>query len=46
MKTFLGFTTGLFSGTMVGVVLMSAILLVNEDLRDFVNDVANDFIDT
>lgn len=41
MKTFLGFTTGLFSGTMVGMVLMSILLVANEDLRDYVDTVAN-----
>ena len=41
MKTFLGFTTGLLSGTVIGVVFMSILLLVNEDLRDYVDTVAN-----
>ena len=41
MKTFLGFTTGLFSGTMVGMVIMSILLLASEDLRDYVDIVAN-----
>ena len=41
MKTFLGFTTGLFSGTIIGMVLMSALLVANEDLRDFADTVAN-----
>lgn len=46
MKTFLGFTTGLFSGTMVGMVLMSILLLASEDLRDFADTVANGIYDT
>lgn len=46
MKTFLGFTTGLFSGTIIGVLFTAAKLLVNEDLRDFVDDVANSIYDT
>lgn len=46
MKTFLGFTTGLFSGTMVGMVLMSILLLASEDLRDYVDTVANDINNT
>ena len=41
MKTFLGFTTGLFSGTMVGIVFMLIFLLASKDLRDFVDTVAN-----
>ena len=41
MKTFLGFTTGLFSGTIVGMVFMSIVLLASEDLRDFADTVAN-----
>ena len=46
MKTFLGFTTGLFSGTMVGMVFMSILLLASEDLRDYVDTVANDINNT
>ena len=46
MKTFLGFTTGLFSGTMAGMVLMSILLLASEDLRDYVDTVANDINNT
>ena len=46
MKTFLGFTTGLFSGTIVGMVFMSILLLANEDLRDYVDTVANGIDDT
>lgn len=41
MKTFLGFTTGLFSGTIIGMLFMSIIMVENEDLRDFVDTVAN-----
>ena len=46
MKTFLGFTTGLFGGTMVGMVIMSILLLASEDLRDYVDTVANGIHDT
>lgn len=46
MKTFLGFTTGLFSGTMVGMVFMSILLLASEDFRDYVDTVANDINNT
>ena len=46
MKTFLGFTTGLFSGTFIGMVLMSILLLAREDLRDYVDTVANSIDDT
>ena len=46
MKTFLGFTTGLLSGTMVGMVFMSILLLANEDLRDYMDTVANDINNT
>ena len=41
MKTFLGFTTGLFGGTMAGMVFMSILLLASKDLRDYVDIVAN-----
>lgn len=41
MKTFLGFTTGLFSGTIIGVMFMSILLIASEDLRDYVDTVAN-----
>ena len=41
MKTFLGFTTGLFSGTIIGVMFMSILLIADEDLRDSVDTVAN-----
>ena len=41
MKTFLGFTTGLFSGTIIGVVFMAIMLVASEDLRDYVDTVAN-----
>lgn len=46
MKTFLGFTTGLFSGTIIGTLFMSAMLLASEDLRDFAETVANGINDT
>ena len=41
MKTFFGFTTGLFSGTIIGVLFMAILLVANEDLRDYVDTVAN-----
>ena len=41
MKTFLGFTTGLLSGTIIGMVFMSVLLVADEDLRDFADTVAN-----
>ena len=41
MKTFLGFTTGLLSGTFIGMVFMSVLLLAREDFRDYVDTVAN-----
>ena len=46
MKTFLGFTTGLLSGTIIGMVFMSVLLLAREDLRDYVDTVANGIDDT
>ena len=46
MKTFLGFTAGLFGGTMIGMVLMSILLLANKDLRDYADTVANGIYDT
>ena len=45
MKTFLGFTTGLFSGTMIGMVFMSMLLIANKDLRDFADTVADNIDD-
>ena len=46
MKTFLGFTTGLFGGTFAGMVLMSALFITVEDFRDFMNSLADDIYDT
>ncbi len=46
MKTFLGFTTGLLSGTIVGVLFMSIMLAESEELRDFIDTVANDIYNT
>ena len=42
MKTFLGFTTGLFSGTLIGMMLMSTLFFAVEDFRDYMNGLAND----
>ena len=46
MKTFLGFTTGLFSGTIFGILFMSVMLAESEELRDFVDTVADGIYDT
>ena len=46
MKTFLGFTTGLLSGTVIGALLMATAIVANEDLREFVNTVADGIDDT
>ena len=46
MKTFLGFTTGLFSGTLIGIMLMSALFYTTEEFRDYMNSLANDTDDT
>ena len=46
MKTFLGFTTGLLSGTFVGMLFMAMLLVADEDLRDFADTVANGIYDT
>ena len=46
MKTFLGFTTGLFSGTLIGMAFMSILLIASEDFRNFVNVIVNDTGDT
>ena len=46
MKTFLGFTTGLFGGTFAGMVLMSALFFTVEDFRDFMSSLADDIYDT
>ena len=45
MKTFLGFTTGLLSGTMIGMVFMSILLLASKDLREYVDTVADNIDD-
>lgn len=41
MKTFLGFTTGLFSGTFIGMLLMATGIVASEDLREFANTLAD-----
>ena len=41
MITFLGFTTGLLSGTFIGLLLMATGIVANEDLREFANTVAD-----
>ena len=41
MKTFLGFTTGLFSGVFAGIVFTAILLIESEEFRDYVNTVAN-----
>ena len=46
MKTFLGFTTGLFSGTLIGMGFMSILLIAYEELRDCADTVANGIYDT
>ena len=46
MKTFLGFTTGLFSGVFAGLVFTAILLTESEDFRNYVNAVVNDTDDT
>ena len=46
MKTFLGFTTGFLSGAFAGMLFMSIMLAEHEELRDFVDTVANGIDDT
>lgn len=46
MKTFLGFTTGLLSGTFIGALLMAIEIVASEDLREFANTVADGIDDT
>ena len=41
MKTFLGFTTGLFSGVFAGMVFMAVVLLESEGLREYMNGLAD-----
>ena len=45
MKTFLGFTTGLFSGTIIGILFTSMMLVECEEFRDYMNRLANDIDD-
>ena len=45
MKTFLGFTTGLLGGTIVGMVLMAGMIVADESLREFTNKVADEIDD-
>lgn len=42
MKTFLGFATGLLSGTFLGMVFMAYISLTNENYRDYLENEANE----
>ena len=42
MKTFLGFTTGLFSGAFAGMVFTVAMLLTCDEFRDYMNSLADD----
>ena len=43
MKTFLGFTTGVLVGAIVGWVGMAAVLLMSPELRDFTDELAEGF---
>ena len=42
MKTFLGFTTGLLGGTIVGMVLMAGMIVTDESLRELANELADE----
>lgn len=42
MKTFFGFTTGLLTGAILGVIAMAAGILLDDDLREFTNKQAED----
>lgn len=42
MKTFLGFATGLLSGTFLGMVFMAYVSLTNKNYRDYLEDEANE----
>ena len=46
MKTFLGITTGFFSGAFAGMVFTAALLLTCKEFRDYVNSLADDTDDT
>ena len=46
MKTFLGFTTGLFGGTFIGMVFMGIMFVAFEDLREYANALADEIDDT
>jgi len=42
MKTFLGFTTGLFGGTIIGLLTMAVAILASKELRDYAEEIAFD----
>lgn len=43
MKTFLGFTTGLFVGSIAGMLGCIVVLLSNDRCRKYLNEEAEDF---
>lgn len=42
MKTFLGFATGLLSGTFLGMVFMAYVSLTSKNLREHIEKEANE----
>lgn len=42
MKTFLGFTTGLLGGTLIGAFGVIVVLLTSPDVRKVLNDTADE----
>ena len=42
MKTFLGFATGLLSGTFLGMAFMAYVGLTNKNFRDYLGAEANE----
>ena len=41
MKTFLGFTTGVLTGALIGWVGMAAMMLISPELRYFTDELAD-----
>ena len=42
MKTFLGFTTGLLTGVIAGIMYTAVLVLDDKDVRDYIEKKANE----